>query len=75
MTCRGSTKKSYLACSVLIYVLFLIYDYWPSIPPSVPETMPKIKPACPPPYTLAVGDVPGPGSVDRKTHSVGNITR
>eukprot|EP00090_Calanus_glacialis_P047331 TRINITY_DN9771_c0_g1_i2.p1 TRINITY_DN9771_c0_g1~~TRINITY_DN9771_c0_g1_i2.p1 ORF type:complete len:263 (+),score=49.82 TRINITY_DN9771_c0_g1_i2:35-823(+) len=74
MACRGAGRGKYLACAFLLYFLFSLYDLWLIVPDSVSMTTPHTHPSCPPPYTLAVGDVSGPGSVDTKTHRIRNIT-
>ena len=53
------------------------WDYWELFlsSPQSPSPAPRTQPECPPPYTLTVGDVSGPGSVDTKTHSMKNISR
>ena len=79
MTWRGLAKKKLLGYIFLVYVLFAMFDSWTTVPTvqqlltsNVPSTSLTV---CPPPYTVSVGDVPGPGTLDSKTHSIDNITQ
>ena len=76
MTCRCLAKKRVVCYLFLVYVLSVLLDYWTEETEDtlVTSDTPDTRTVCPPPYTLSVGDVPGPGSVDTKTHSMNNIT-
>ena len=68
-------KKKFLFYGILIYVFLSVLELWLFTPL---QTIPSPRPDqldCPAPFTLAVGDVPGPGSVDSHIHNMENITR
>ena len=73
---RRICKKKYLIYVILIYTVFSVLEMWLIVPMAPIETLEdESEVLCPEPYTQAVGDVAGPGTLDQTTHTLTNISR